>query len=401
MTIRGKIQEKLSKEVFIQVDLKGEIVDISENCYRILGCKGEEIIGKNIEEVFDNKDLRETSNTGGFVERDLIIKNKENNNTYMRVTKKVIKENDNETIYLSMMDVTEYKKDYNKFKRLMGILERANDIISCVNVEGDYKFDYVSPSVYDNLGITADECKENPMIPLEIVHPDNYEEHLKKYTGKIDYNQHFHTRFRHKNGKYLWFEEYITPVYNNEGKLIYIESIARNIQARKELEERLIHLSYHDSLTGIYNRTYFDKIREELDKSKDKPVALIICDLDNLKIINDKKGHEEGDKLIKNASDILKSNLNDDILLARIGGDEFAVILEDIDCESVKKIVENIKKTIKNYNKINTKLPIGMSIGYHYNKHSVGYMSEIFKRADRYMYRDKYINKSRRSYSYH
>jgi len=126
-----------------------------------------------------------------------------------------------------------------------------------------------------------------------------------------------------------------------------------------------------------------------LDKDIDIPIGLIICDLDNLKAINDTLGHEAGDRLIKLTSELIKKTINENVIVARIGGDEFAIVLKGIEFKEVELLVENIKKSIQEYNSKNPEIPIQMSIGFEYSNTSKGHMEEIMRKADFNMYKDK------------
>ncbi|OPJ54755.1 sensor domain-containing diguanylate cyclase [Alkalithermobacter paradoxus] len=394
MHLREKAQQNLSRELFIEIKVDGTIQDVTSNCVNIVEYTKEEMIGYNIKEIFQNNEFGAILDKNqDFEIREITIKDKNNKNIYMSVKRDFIKEDNREFIYLSMLDITKHKEELNRAKRIVRIFERSNDIICSYNLEGEYRMDYISPSIYKNLGMTIEENKDNPMMPLEVVHPDDYDLHLKKFKGEVDYDQYFETRFKHKDGRYIWFEEYITPVYDEEGKLVAIESIVRNIQKRKELEEKLTYLSYHDTLTGVYNRTYFEKYKNELNKEKNRSVGVIICDLDNLKPINDNLGHEAGDKLLKETARLIQENVGADILVARIGGDEFVILMEDIECKEVKARVNAIIKSIDNYNSCDPEIPIRLSMGYDYNENSIGCMEMIFRNADRNMYRDKHSKK--------
>lgn len=286
MHLREKAHQNLSRELFIEIKVDGTIQDVTSNCINIVGYTKEEMIGYNVKEIFQSNEFGAILDKNqDFEIREITIKDKNNKNIYMSVKRDFIKEDNREFIYLSMFDITKHREELNRAKRIMRIFERSNDIICSYSLEGEYRMDYISPSIYKNLGMTIEENINNPMMPLEVVHPDDYDLHLKKFKGEVNYDQYFETRFKHKDGRYFWFEEYITPVYDEEGKLVAIESIVRNIQKRKELEEKLTYLSYHDTLTGVYNRTYFEKHKNELNKEKNRSVGVIICDLDNLKPI--------------------------------------------------------------------------------------------------------------------
>ena len=141
-----------------------------------------------------------------------------------------------------------------------------------------------------------------------------------------DFSKLIQVRMKHKDGYYVWLEDYMIPDYNKNGQLVAIQTISRNIQERKELEQRLEKLGYHDDLTGLFNKNYLLKEMNLLDSKINIPVGIIVCDLDNLKRTNDLLGHSVGDSLIISAGKILLSVFNSEHVVSRMGGDEFVII---------------------------------------------------------------------------
>jgi diguanylate cyclase (GGDEF)-like protein len=142
-------------------------------------------------------------------------------------------------------------------------------------------------------------------------------------------------------------------------------------------------------MTGIFNRSYFEEIFEEFNEKVNKPVAIILCDLDELKYVNDNFGHKEGDILIKSTAELLNEFSSDNVTVARIGGDEFAIVVSDIMEEEAKELIQSIYETIENYNEDGLKRKIKLSIGYAYTYDSIGNMTKLFSQADSNMYEVK------------
>jgi len=172
----------------------------------------------------------------------------------------------------------------------------------------------------------------------------------------------------------------------NESEIIIA---VNDISREKEIEKELKYLSFHDEMTGLYNRRYFEIELERLNKSRNLPISIVIGDLDNLKFINDNFGHKMGDEYIKKAAEILKNNFRDGDIIARIGGDEFAVILPDTNSETALEISKRIKndcKNCKDYKKF------GISIGHEVKNNQSEDLEEIFIKADENLYDDKEKN---------
>ncbi len=153
------------------------------------------------------------------------------------------------------------------------------------------------------------------------------------------------------------------------------------IKSKNELE----YISFHDSLTGLYNRSYFNKISNE--QFYTLPVAVFICDIDGLKTVNDKLGHAEGDRLICKAADILEQNFRETDVIARIGGDEFVVIVSDCDVKMAEMLYNRINQAIIKSNE-NNDVQLGISIGYAVSDNQSN-IESLIKKADKLMYKRK------------
>jgi diguanylate cyclase (GGDEF)-like protein len=151
--------------------------------------------------------------------------------------------------------------------------------------------------------------------------------------------------------------------------------------------QKIKKLTYHDSLTGLYNRRFFEEELNRLDTERQLPIAIIISDINGLKIINDSFGHQKGDYLIKKSAEILKNEIRDEDILARHGGDEFAILLPQTSAAEAEKIVSRIKKhtaAVKS-----NELTISISFGIAVKNKVEEKIYDTFKRADNKMYHNK------------
>ncbi len=144
-------------------------------------------------------------------------------------------------------------------------------------------------------------------------------------------------------GKKVILETLKTPYYDCEGKIVGLIGISRDITERKNREDTIRYLSYHDALTGIYNRAYFQEAKEALDDAVHLPLSVIICDVNGMKLINDAFGHMEGDKLLKEIADILMQCSRTDDIVTRIGGDEFCVLMPNTDSQIAREVADHIR----------------------------------------------------------
>ncbi|PLX34682.1 MAG: hypothetical protein C0604_01160, partial [Clostridiales bacterium] len=164
---------------------------------------------------------------------------------------------------------------------------------------------------------------------------------------------------------------------NEEMILIVIRDITELNVSKKKLYE----LGIKDSLTGIYNRNYFERVLDRMEKEKGN-FAVLVCDVDALKLYNDILGHVSGDEYLKLVAEILKDNLPEGAILARIGGDEFTIVLMDAKLKQLEELKQKIKRDLKKRNDKFAFVPTSLSIGYalrHVDGESV---RELYKFAD-------------------
>jgi diguanylate cyclase (GGDEF)-like protein len=153
---------------------------------------------------------------------------------------------------------------------------------------------------------------------------------------------------------------------------------------------QLDQIIYYDKLTGLHNRRFFINQLNKIDLSTIYPISIVVGDLDNLKLVNDNYGHNIGDDYIKKAAAILKNNFREHDILARIGGDEFAVILPKTDKEEAELICRRIKeKFIETNKELNLRCPLRISLGISTLKNSLDKIKKAFINADENMYKDK------------
>lgn len=275
---------------------------------------------------------------------------------------------------------------------LTDMLTNVKDIVYFAEVKPRLKYRYLSPTV-NQLG--SDYLKEhliNPEKMFEILHPDHHEQMKCKLRGESDFTVPNRYRLKNHQGCYVWFEEYATPIYKGD-ELVALQGVYRNIDEKVRLEERLYYELTHDVLTNTHNRTYFQTQMNHFNEVENIAMGIIICDLDELKAINDKFGHQMGDKLIIEAAKVLTETKATEEMIARIGGDEFAILLPHVKEEEVEDFISRIYQNLHQYNRQNPSSIVKMSIGYAYVNSSISNMENIFSEADEKMYASKRARK--------
>ena len=174
----------------------------------------------------------------------------------------------------------------------------------------------------------------------------------------------------------------------------YLSMIFSDITVMKTAEDTIRRQAYTDSMTGFFNRTYFEEVMSKMDGMMPelKPLSIIAIDIDGLKITNDTFGHSSGDALIKEAAAIISTVCKSSSIITRIGGDEFCIILPNINCVKVQEITEQIVKMTEDINRLSPVVPISMSIGAATTSdddNDSESIYNIYRRADDEMYRYK------------
>lgn len=194
-------------------------------------------------------------------------------------------------------------------------------------------------------------------------------------------------RIKTKEGHIRWVEEFLTIERDVFGKPISEKGLLRDITNEKQYENRLRYLSYHDALTGLYNRHYFLERLNHLAAQKAYPYSVIIGDLNGLKTVNDSFGHEMGDQLLIDTAKLLKKLSGNEGFVARLGGDEFGILLENTSHQGAKAFYERLKPQCAG--REGKFYKISLSLGYATKTDCRLSNEELCKRADDMMYASK------------
>lgn len=215
---------------------------------------------------------------------------------------------------------------------------------------------------------------------------------IKKLQEEIEF-----VRTKHEPGTYLT----ISGLYELSELAIAINSLLEEIKIEqnelKESERKYKHLSFFDSLTGLYNRSYFEYEMKRISQNPGgvMPISIISVDIDGHKIINDTFGHQAGDRQLKYAAEILKTSIRKEDTLVRSGGDEFCIILPNMPNHVAQQRKNDILEAIDRHNSTNPFIPLSVSVGVATNDHNneKETVSDVYHRADEDMYYHKYDKK--------
>ncbi len=215
------------------------------------------------------------------------------------------------------------------------------------------------------------ESELNAATLKSLIHPEDVD--LDRFflqqllEGKIPSYQ-IERRCRHFWGHYFWMLETVSLVRDREGRSLYLITQFQDISERKEQARRLEFLVGHDFLTGLYNRRHFEQaLAHEVERAAryGVPGAVLLIDLDNFKEVNDTFGHMAGDDLLKGIGGLLRHRMRHTDTLARVGGDEFAILLPQIGAEQAQIVADEFVKALSRQTAVlaNQSISITASVG--------------------------------------
>ena len=372
------------------VDREGNFVEVNKMAQEITGYSEEDILQMSVfdlvinrtkgKKLFKNFFKREKINVEGeFV-------NESGNYFYAKING--IKLDSNHLLGF-VEDVTKRVKIEKKLKRQKAYFEQLfhestegivlldnNGFILKVNKSFEKMFGYSEDeikrrNIHDL--ITPEEKREERILHSKLLNEDKY---IKKESIR-----------KTKNGERIHVLIHGFPI-KLEGGQIGIYGLYHDITKRKEEEKKIRYLSFHDQLTGLYNRRYFENEMKRLNNSRRLPISIMVVDIDDLKGINDFYGHKQGDQHIIKAAEILESVTREEDIVARMGGDEFAILLPEADSKIADKICKRISKECKESNG-EMEIPLNFSVGHASKKNEKDNLDDVFVRADQRMYADK------------
>lgn len=249
-----------------------------------------------------------------------------------------------------------------------------------------------SDRCFEIFGFDPDEGPQTREELIASVHPEDVAGLMQKLSDHLERSAPFYeAEYRRlcKDGSYKWVLDRGQALWDNKQNPLRMAGSFTDIGTRKQMEEKLFYFSMRDSLTGLYNRAYFQEELRRLNDGRYSPLAVIVCDVDGLKLYNDSFGHQMGDRLIKTAADILQKTFRTGDVVARIGGDEFAILLPRVSRETVDNILARLKKTIADLNSENPEFLLSISVGMAISHSKMLNLDQLFREADHDMYREK------------
>jgi|GEM_PF-386795 len=292
--------------------------------------------------------------------------------------------------------VRQSEQRYDRLTRNAGEL-----IISgCMNSDGDamarlrsFRPIYVNQAAEQVLGYTTEEWQSIPGLAARIASPRSAETlvgYIEELAGGVRVLRNVVLAWRSKGGEEIVLEHTLIPLHDEQGTLAGMETIASDITERRRMEEKIRHLSFHDKLTGLYNRAFFEEELRHVD-ARDLPMTLIMGDVNGLKVVNDALGHQQGDRLLVAVAGVLRSIVRKTDLICRWGGDEFAIVLPRTGETVASGLIARMRQAFSDA--LPDPIPLSVALGMACKTSEAQMVKDVIKEAEDRMYRNKLLER--------
>ena len=438
-----------SPEALVYMDEKGTILNINPRFIELFGYILEEIKGRNIndgmihpsDKLEEGKRLTESERSSkGYSNYEAIRKKKDGTLFPVLISGSSVKiDGQIKGLTATYIDITERKQDEQLHQVLYNISKAANSAIS---------LDQLYPLIHQELGsiidttnfyiALVDEKEDKIYFPYYVDEKDDNFPIINFSTAntltayvikngqpllndnnqyKEMINQGILSPWGSTTDKSIWLgvplkvedrvigaivvQSYTNPELYSEKDIKLLEFVSSQVATaieRKRIEEKIRYLSFHDALTDLYNRAYFEEELKRYNFPRYYPLSVMMVDINGLKVINDTLGHYEGDKLLQHFASLLNSISRKGDVITRLGGDEFAILLPSTTSQEAHRICERIRKICEEDSIKPICLRPSIALGDATQKGEYQNTEALLKEADKRMYQDKNKNKVKETF---
>ncbi len=396
--------ENSPEGIFIE-NLSGEILECNPAAAKMYGYKQKEMIGLTINDLVPGEFAKKLpkiitkKETSKGIYEFRISRKKDGTDFPTKIATKIIDINGAPRLLAYVRDISREKTKEKKLKEVRKLFMGLFKInpLALVYLDQNFQIIDLNDSFTKLFGYKLAEVKGKNICQVLLPIQDKTKEseleinhNLKKYLKGSKYTE---TVKRKKDGTLIQVA-FSSAKVTIDNQLRGVIIIFQDISEQKRLEQRLKKLDQLDALTGCYNIGYGLTLLEQQTKvAKRNKTHLILfyLDADNFKFINDNFGHQEGNVVLKNIAQLLKSVFREEDIVCRVGGDEFLIICPDSSSDNAPRIIERIKENLAELNKqIDKSYRIDFSIGFSdYDPINPESIEKLIQLADQRMYEDK------------
>ena len=387
--------EKAPVGIFV-TDNTGRYIEVNRAACQMSGYTEEELLNLTVADFLAPEFLDEGMKmfakvlAEDYAEADVMVRKKNGETFWIHLIAVAI---DSSRFMAFCQDITRRKQAEEALqaseKRYRLLVNNANEAIV---IAQDDMHKFVNPKAVEFFGYSEEVLTSTPF--LEFIHPEDKElvsEHYQERIKQEIPEERYSFRIIAGDGSIKWAEISSTSV-DWEGRPATL-ALINDTTKRKQMEEKIRYLSFHDHLTGLYNRHFLENEMERLDTPRQLPIGIIMADLNGLKLLNDTFGHEVGDEMLKQAAAVLNQSCRSEDIIARWGGDEFVIFLPQTTAEDVHTICQRINE--KCQETFVEEMPLSLALGAA-NKHTTEEMlDKVLKKAEENMYKQKLAGRQR------
>ena len=407
---RAETYLDIAAVIFVALDFDGNVSMINRAGCEIIGLKRDEIIGSNWIDRFVPETSKATTrkvldsiqadDISGYILHENAIVTASGDERLIE-WKNVLLHNEDGKVYgllAAGTDITDLRATMDALRES----ERSKSVLlanlqgmaySC-QYEPKWTMQFVSQGCYALTGYHPDELLHNKKLSFDDLILEQYKSMIWEETKRA-INEKCSCRYEYEietaSGERKWVLDINQAVYGIDNDIIALEGIIIDITESKKQFLQIQYLNDHDRLTGLFNRQYYETTKNKLDKQKNYPMTILLADINGLKLINDAFGYDTGDLIIIQTAEILQKCCKDGEMLARVGGDEFAILMPRVGFDEAYCRIADIREAFEAYNaslKDKTKV-VNLSIGSSTKEDESIDISEVEKTADANMSRRK------------
>jgi diguanylate cyclase (GGDEF)-like protein/PAS domain S-box-containing protein len=392
-------------DAIVIVDAGGKIVLVNAQTEKLFGYRREELLGERVEMLAPERfwDRHPDHRTDYLTDPharpmgaglELFGRRRDGSEFPVEISLSPVETEAGTLVASAIRDITDRREGEQARSHLVAVVESSDDAIISKTVEGTIvSWNAGAERLY---GYSAAEAIGQPITLLvPAAHPDGVPEVLARVRAGERVTNYETIRVR-KDGTLVDVSLTVSPIRDSGGIVVGASTIARDIGDRLRYQDHLRYLADHDALTGVRNRRRFEQdVAEQVARSRryGEPAALLVLDLDGFKVINDAHGHRAGDRALQAVCAALRTRLRATDVIARMGGDEFAVLLPYANATRAARVAEDLRGVVGDCRielADREPLRVSVSIGVGLIEGNGPLTDEaVFTEADRAMYVDK------------